>query len=207
MTEIQQDFITPASETTLQQVAARMRERNIEVVIVNNGEEARQVVLERLPKGAEVHSASSQTLQDSGIFDALMDLGQFNALRHQYLKMDRKTQSREIRKLISAPDFMLGSVNAITEDGMLVTASATGSQMGPYSGMAGKLILVVGSQKIVPNLEVAFKRIHEYVTPWEDARLRKTLNVGTSVGKILITEREFMKERTTVILVCEPIGV
>ncbi len=88
MNQIQQGYETPASEATLQQVADRIRARNIEVVIVNNGEEARQIVLERIPKGAEVHSGKSKTLQDSGIFDALQDPSQFNALRHQMLKMD-----------------------------------------------------------------------------------------------------------------------
>jgi len=207
MNPIQQDFTSPAAEATLQQVAERMRERNIEVVIVNNGEEARQMVLEQIPQGAQVHSGKSKTLQESGIFDAIMDQNQYNALRHQILKMDRKTQGPEIRKLLAAPDFMLGSVNAITESGILVAASATASQIGPYSNTAGKVILVVGSQKIVPDLETAFKRIREHVQPWEEAQLRKAANMGTFVGKILIVEREWITGRMTVILVREPIGI
>jgi LUD domain len=207
MNEIQQDFVTPASETTLQQVAKRIRERNIEVLIVDNGEEARQVVLDRLPKGAEVHSGKSKTLQDSGIFDAIQAPDQYDALRHQFLKMDRKTQGREIRKLIAAPDFMLGSVQAITEDGILVVASATASQIGPYANTACKVILVAGSQKIVPDIETAFRRIRECVLPWEDAQVRKAANIGTFVGKILIIEREWISGRMIVILVKEPIGI
>ncbi len=207
MTQNQLDFANPASETILERVADRIRERNIEVVVVDNAEEARQVVLERLPKGAEVHSGKSKTLQDSGIFDAIQDPNQYNALRLQFLKMDRKTQGREIRKLIAAPDFMLGSVQAITEDGILVMASATASQIGPYANTAGKVILVAGSQKIVPDLETAFRRIREYVMPWEDAQVRKAANMGTFVGKILIIEREWISERMTVILVREPIGI
>jgi hypothetical protein len=207
MNQIKQDFDTPASETTLQQVADRIRERNIEVVIVNNGEAARNIVLERLPKGAEVHSGKSKTLQDSGIFDAIQDPEAYQALRHQMLKMDRKTQGKEIRKLIAAPDFMLGSLQAITEDGVLVDVSATGSQIGPYANTAGRVILVVGSQKIVPDLETAFRRIREYVQPWEEAQVRKAINIGTFVGKILIIEREWVNERMTIILVREPIGI
>lgn len=207
MSQLQQDFVTPASAPTLERVAARIRERNIEVLIVNNGEEARQIVLERLPKGAEIHSGKSKTLQDSGIFDAIQDPDQYNALRHQFLKMDRKTQAQEIRKLIAAPNFMLGSVHAITEDGILVGASATGSQIGPYANTAGKVILAVGSQKIVPDIETAFKRIRERVLPWEDAQVRRVANMGTFVGKILIIEREWVNERMTVILVREPIGI
>jgi hypothetical protein len=207
MTQIQQDFVEPASETSLQQVADRIRERNIEVLIVDNGEEARKIVLERLPKGAEVHSGKSKTLQDTGIFDAIQDPDHYNALRHQFLKMDRKTQANEIRKLVAAPDFMLGSVQAITEDGILVVASATASQIGPYANTAGKVILVVGSQKIVPDLDTAFRRIREHVLPWEDTQVRKAANIRTFVGKILLIEREWNSGRMTIILVREPIGI
>jgi len=184
-----------------------MRERNIEVLIVSSAEEAKQVVLDRIPKGAEVHSSKSKTLQDSGIFNALQDQNLYNALRHQSMKMDRKTQGREIRKLLAAPDFMLGSVQAITEAGILVDVSATGSQIGPYASTAGKLVLVVGSQKIVPDLEAAFRRMREYVQPWEEAQVRKAVNMETYVGKILIIEREWLAGRMTVILVREPLGI
>jgi LUD domain len=154
-----------------------------------------------------VHSGKLKTLQDSGSFDAMMDLNQYNALRRQTLKMDRKTQMQEIRKLVAAPGFMLGSVNAITEDGILVAASATAGQIDPYANIAGKVILVVGSQKIVPDLAAALRRIREYVQPQEEAQVWKAMNAKTFVGKILIIERESVNERMTVILVREPIGI
>lgn len=191
----------------LDRVAARIGERNIEVLIVKDGEEARRAVVERLPRGAQVHSGKSKTLQDAGIFDVIWDADQYDALRHQYLKMDRKTQAQEIRRLTAAPDFMLGSVQAVTEDGILVAASATSSQLGPYSNTAGKVIFVVGGQKIVPDLETALRRIREYVLPWEEAQVRKAAKIGTFVGKILIIEREWINGRMTVILVREPIGI
>jgi LUD domain len=177
------------------------------VTIVKDGSEARQEVLERLPQGAEVYSGKSKTLQDAGIFDAIQEPNVYDALRPRMLKMDRQTQAREIRKLIGAPDFMLGSVNAVTVDGILVAASATGSQLGPFVNTAGKVILVVGSQKIVPDLDTAFKRIREHVLPWEDAQVRKAANMGSFIGKTLIIEREWINERMTVILVREPTGI
>jgi transposase len=207
MTQTREDFANPASEETIQRVAERMRERNIEVVIVDDGDQARKVVLERLPEGAEVHSSKSKTLQDAGIFDAIHDVSRYDALRPRFLKMDRQTQAREIRKLISGPDYMLGSVNAITEDGVLVAASASSSQLGPYASTAGKVILVVGSQKIVPDLESALRRIRHYALPWEDAQVRKLMNRGSFVGKILLVEREWVDGRMTVILVRQPIGI
>src|ERR1700680_475679 len=207
MTQAPEEFAVPASEETIQRVAARMRERNIEVVVVDDGDQAREVVLERLPERAEVHSGKSRTLQDAGIFDAIHDVSRYDALRPRMFKMDRKTQAREIRKLIAGPDFMLGSANAVTEDGVLVVASASSSQLGPIASSAGKVILVVGSQKIVPNLETALKRIRDYVLPWEDAQVRKVMNIGSFVGKLLIVEREWVNGRMTVILVRKAIGI
>ena len=207
MTQTRQVFAVPACEETIQRVAQRIRERNIEVVVVDNGDQAREVVLERLPEGAEVHSAKSQTLKDAGIFDTIHDESHYDALRPRYLKMDRKAQAREIRKLIAAPDFMLGSVNAVTEEGILVVTSASAGQMGPYASSAGKVILVVGSQKIVPDLETALRRIHDYVLPWEDTQVRQVLNMGSFIGKTLLIEREWVDGRMTVILVRQPLGI
>ena len=179
----------------------------MEVVIVDNGDAACRAVLERIPEGVEVHSGKSKTLEDIGVFKEIQELGRYDALRPRFLKMDRKTQAREIRKLMAGPDFMLGSVQAITEDGVLVAVSATGSRLAPYAASAGKLILVVGSQKIVPDLEAALRRVHEHVFPWEDARVHEAMGVSTIIGKILLIEREWVAGRTTVILVREPAGI
>ena len=157
------EFSKAASEGTIQRVADKLRERNMEVIVVDDGDAARQLVLDRLSPDEEVHSGKSKTLEEAGILKALQEPGRYTFLRDLYMKMDRKTQAREIRKLIAAPDVMLGSVNALTEDGILVDTSATGSQLGPYAAGSGKVILVVGSQKIVPDLDMALKRIHEYV--------------------------------------------
>jgi L-lactate utilization protein LutC len=200
-------FSEPASEEMLEQVAVRLRERNMEAIIVSDASEARGAVLQRLPAGAEIHTGKSKTLVDIGITPLLAEEGKYTYLRNVYLKMDRKTQMREIRKLIAAPDFMLGSVSAVTQDGILVAASATASQLGPYAAGGGKVILVVGSQKIVPNLDAALRRIREHVLPWEDAQVRLMLPSGTFVGKILMIEREWIAGRIEVILVRQPIGM
>src|SRR2546426_801230 len=84
-------------------------------------------------------------------------------------------------ELGAVPDTIVGSVHAITHDGALVAASATGNQLAAYAGGAGRVILVVGSQKLVPDLDAAFRRIREVVFPYEDARVRATLGVGTKL--------------------------
>jgi hypothetical protein len=174
---------------------------------VDTGEEARRQVLALIPPGAEVHSGKSQTLQDVGLFAELFESGRYDSLRARYTRMDRQTQGREIRKLAAAPDFMVGSVNAVTDDGDLVIASATASQLGPYASGAGRLLLVVGSQKIVRDLDEALRRIEQHVFPYEDAQVRARLNRGTFLGKVLIIRQEWIDGRVTVILVREPVGV
>jgi hypothetical protein len=176
-------FNTPATREVLEEVAVKLRERNVGAIVVSDASEARDTVLQRLPAGAEVHAGKSKTLLDIGLTPVIAAEGGYKYLRNIYLKMDRATQMREIRKLISAPDFMLGSVSAVTRDGILVAASATSSQLGPYASSGGKVILVVGSQKIVPNLDAALQRIREYILPWEDAQVRPTVPTGSFVGR------------------------
>ena len=200
------EFARPASEETLDAVADRLRERNFEVVIVDTAAEARAAVFALIPEGAEVHSGKSKTLEDVGIFKELMESDRYDFVRKRTLGMDRKTQMREITKMGATPDYMLGSVQALTEAGQLVVASASGSQIGPYAAGARQLILVVGSQKIVPDLDTALRRIKEHVMPYEDARLREQMGVGTKLARILILERDYSPGRTTVILVRAPVG-
>ena len=201
------DFAAPASAAALNELAANLRERNFEVLIVDTAVAAKAAVMARLPEGAEVYSGKSKTLEDAGIFKELMESDRYDFIRRRTMKMDRQTQGREIRKLSAAPDFMLGSVQAVTQAGQLVVASASGSQIGPYSAGAGKLILVVGSQKIVPDLETALRRLRDYVMPYEDMRLREQMGVGTKLARVLIMEMDYSPGRTTIVLVRDPIGM
>jgi hypothetical protein len=197
----------PTRDAAIEKVAAAIRANNIDVRVVDTGEDAKRLVLELVPVGAEVYSGKSKTLQDLGLVKELYESGRYDSVRERYMKLDRKTHGREIRKMIAAPDYMLGSAHAITESGDIVVASATASQLGPYASGAGRLILVVGSQKIVRNLDEAMHRIEETVFPYEDAIVRERMNIGTFVGKILIIRREWVDGRTTVILVREAVGV
>jgi L-lactate utilization protein LutC len=188
-------------------VAAAVRANNINTQVVDTGEDARRLVLELVPEGAEVHSGKSKTLQDVGLFKELFESGRYDSVRARYMTMDRQTHGREIRKLAAAPDHMLGSVQAVTESGDLVIASASASQLGPYASGAGRLILVIGSQKIVRDLDQALDRIEQEVFPYEDAIVRERLNMGTFMGKVLIIRREWIDGRISMVLVREAVGV
>jgi len=191
----------------VKRVAAVLRSHKIETHVVETGAEAHDLVLGLIPEGSEVHSGKSRTLDEIGLYHDIVESGRFDALRPKLFAMDRATQAREMRRLVAAPDYMLGSVAALTEDGILVAASATGSQLGPYAAGAGRLILVVGSQKIVPDLDAAMRRVREVVFPWENEQVRGRLGVDTALEKVLLILGEWTAGRTTVVLVREPVGI
>jgi LUD domain len=207
MSQTAERYTTAASEQTLQNLAKALRERNITPLVVDTPADARRSVLEMIPDGAEVHSGKSKTLEDAGLFTDFQDSGRYDFVRTRMFAMDRATQGREIRKLASAPDYMVNSAQAITEDGVIVVASASASQIGPLASGAGRVIYVVGSQKIVPDVAAAYARILDHVLPYEDARVFEAMGMHSFLARVLLVEREWQADRTTVVLVREPVGV
>jgi L-lactate utilization protein LutC len=189
----------------LQRVSEALEKNGFQVLIAHSREESRRMVLDLVPEGAEVHIGLSETMRALGVTAEIEESGRYDAIRPKLNRLDRETQGREIRKLATAPDYMVGSVHAITEDGILVTASGSGSQLAPYANGAGKVILVVGSQKIVSDLPQALRRVREYSLPLEDARMKSIGRPGSLVSRILLWEWE-RPGRTTVILLDEPLG-
>jgi acyl-CoA hydrolase len=103
------------------------------------------------------------------------------------------------------PDYALGSVHAVSRDGTLVIASASGSQLASYARGAANVIFVVGAQKLVPNLEAARERIIEHSVPLEDARAYAAYGQNSRVGKILEIHQED-PGRIHVVLIRQAIG-
>ena len=204
---VRRQFGTAADEASVRRTQAALEANGFTVWRAADAAEARRLVLDLIPDGAQVHHGASQTLEATGIIGAIQSSGRYDMVRPRIGGMDRKTQADEIRRLAAAPDVMLGSVHAITETGSLMTASMGGSQLGPYAGGAGKVILVAGTQKIVVDLEEGFRRINEYAYPLEDARALLAYGIRSAVNKVLIINREVVPGRITVVLVDEVLGV
>jgi L-lactate utilization protein LutC len=199
------EFARPAEPSRLEHVAAALRARGVEAVIADNGAHAKAIVLGMIPDGAEVHSALSETLAQLGLTAEIDESGRYDSVRSKLKKLDRETQRRELRKLGAAPDYMLGSVHAITDDGAILVASGSGSQLGAHAYAAGKVIFVVGHQKIVRDVEEGLRRIREYSLPLEDARMKALGRPGSALMKTLIIDGE-PGGRITVVLVPETLG-
>ena len=200
------EFAHVASDEQIQRVVKALEANGIHALVAENGEEARRIFFELVPEGAEVFLGASVTLETLGIKDEIDQSGRYDALRPKMFKMDRATQGWEIRKLVGAPDYAAGSVHAVTEDGQVMIASNTGSQLGPYASGAGKVIWIVGAQKIVKDLNEGFRRIYEYDLPLETEHMRQLYNAPTGVNKVLVVNRELRPDRITMIIVKEQLG-
>ena len=203
---VSSEFTELASGERIATAAAALQRNGIGSHVTGSGAEARRLVSSLLPDGAEVYNNTSQTLEASGAADDIERSGRYQPLRLRLYRMDRQMQHREMRTLAASPDYVVGSVHALTEGGSLLIASASGSQLGPLASGAGQVILVIGAQKIVRDVATGMRRIYEYCYPLEDARARQAYGVPSGVNNILIINKAVTLGRVTAIIVNERLG-
>ncbi len=200
-------WVKPAERKIVEKTIASLKANDIEALLVESGEEAKEKVLEMLPQGAEVFTSSSTTLDTIGLPKEINEGGKYNSVRKKLNSMDRNTQGAEMRKLGSAPEWVIGSVHVVTQKGEVVVASNTGSQLPAYAYGSGHVILVVGTQKIVKDMDEAMQRLYKYTLPLESERAHKVYGVpGSAVNKMLVVNREVTPGRITIIFVNEKLG-
>ena len=199
------EFARLASDEHIATAVAALTANGMETLVVESGAEARSRVLDLLPEGALVFTAMSRTLDTLGLSADINESSRYIPLRPQLKTLDRQVQEREWRRLQSSPEYVVGSVHAVTEQGQVLIASASGSQLASYVFGAIRVIWVVGAQKIVCDLEEGLRRVREYSYPLEHERIQALGMPGSFVAKILIVERE-RPGRISVILVKEVLG-
>ena len=199
-------YAASAEEVALAAAAAALAARGYNVRRVSDGTAAKDAALDVLPEGAVVFTASSITADAIGLTKAIDEFGRYTATRPQLIEMDPATQMSEMRRLGAAPEWVVGSVHALTHDGDLVIASASGSQLASMAYGAQRVLFIIGAQKIVPDLDTAMRRIREYSLPLEDARAREAYGMGSAVHKVLTLHGDFEEGRINVLLVDEPLG-
>lgn len=200
------DYSQLATKGQIEHAMQSLEANGMQAFFVETGGEAKAKVLEILPAGVEVMNMTSVTLDTIGVVKEILDSSKYKPVRAKFA--DKATTPSEKRKLGGGPDWTVGSVHALTEDGKLLIASNTGSQLGAYAYGAEHLIWVIGAQKIVKDLDEAMKRIYEYVLPLERARAKKAYGeeVTSNVSKLLIINKEVAKDRISVIIVNEVLG-
>ena len=198
-------FAALPDEDTLAATVTALEEHGFSVEVVDDLDAAREAVLARIPHGSSVMTNTSVTLDEAGITDAVNDSGHYDSARAKMAGLDFATQLQEMKAIGGQPDYALGSVHAITRDGVLVIASASGSQLASYAWGAANVIFVAGAQKLVPTLEAARDRIYSHSLVLEDGRAIAAYGQHSYVGKLLEIHAE-LPGRIHIVLVRQPAG-
>jgi acyl-CoA hydrolase len=205
MTVTPDRFTTLPDEHTLQTTVTALEEHGFSVEVVDDLNAAREAVLARIPQDASVMTNTSATLAETGIADAINDGGEYDSARNNMLALDFATQAQQMKAIGGQPDYALGSVHAITRDGTLVIASASGSQLASYAWGAANVIFVAGAHKLVPTLEAAHQRIYQHSLKLEDARAIAAYGQHSFVGKVMEIHQE-LPGRIHIVLIRRQVG-
>lgn len=177
--------------------------------VVSTKAEALERIKNIIQAGASVMNGSSKTLEEIGFIDYLKENKHgWNNLHEAIVAEKDPAKQAALRKQSVLSDYYLGSAHALTEDGKLVIASGSGSQLPHLVFTSSNVILVIGTQKITPDMETALARLKEYVFPLEDARMKSVGMGGSVISKVLIMNIEpaFMGRKIHIILVKEKLG-
>jgi len=204
--EINKKFGKLTNDSVIKKTVSALKANGLTVYVVNDGAAAKAKALSLLPAGAEIMNMSSVTLTEIGLDKEILNNASYKAVRNEFARLNSPEQMMEKQRLGAAPEYVVGSVHAITMAGEILIASATGSQLPAYAYGARFVIWIVGSQKIVPDLETAQQRLREYCLPMENARALKVYGYGSSINKILQINKETQVDRITVIIVKEKLG-
>jgi acyl-CoA hydrolase len=198
-------FTTLPSEEELAATVVALEEHGFSTEVVDSLDAARAAVLARIPEGSSVMTNTSVTLDDAGISDAINEGGRYESARKKMFALDFETQAQQMKAIGGQPDYALGSVHAVTSEGTLVIASASGSQLASYAWGAASVIFVIGAQKLVSDTDTARERIYQHSLVLEDARAQAAYGQHSSVGKVLEIHQE-LPGRIHIVLVRQVVG-
>lgn len=198
-----------ASSSVVTATKQALEAKGYQVAIVERAKDTLETIKTLIPKGASVMNGSSVTLEEIGYLEYL-ESGNYpwNNLHEKITAENDPAKRAFTRKQSVLSDYYLGSVHGLAQSGEFVIASNSGSQLPHVVFTSSHLIFVVGTQKIVPTLGDAMKRLKEYVFPLEDAHMKKLYNSGTYLSKIVIFNKESPTSKRVIqfILVNQKLG-
>jgi len=199
------EYTKIASDEVIDATVKALKDNSFDALVVENKEAAKEAVLKLIPKGTEVFTNTSVTLDETGISEVVNGSDYISARNKMMELYADPSKKKEMKQIASAPDYALGSVHALTQDGKLMIASASGSQFPGEAFGSDKVIFVVGAQKLVKDLAAGLKRVEEHSVPLEDKRAQAAYGAGTKFAKLLVLNAD-APGRITVVIVKESIG-
>ena len=205
------------------EVVARLRNelqrRGIDLMYCADGAAALEYLLSRIPAGATVMNGGSTTLEQIGFLAALAD-GPHEWLRPRVNAENDHDERIRVRRRATTADYFVGGINAITASGEILNADGSGTRVAAYAYGAGKVFLVAGVNKIVPDLTGAFERMRNVAALQECRRLGKNTPCAVTgrcdndacrgpdrqCGKVLLIENERIPGRICVVMIGAALG-
>ena len=200
-----EEFAKIASSEEINRAIESLKQNGIEAQVADHASDVQTIINALVPEGAEVFTMTSVTLDECGVSDLINESGKYDSVRNKLNQM-KDDQGREKKRLGAAPEYTIGSVHALTQDGKLLIASNTGSQLAAYAYGADKVIWVVGAQKIVKDFDEGIKRLYEYSLPLEKVRAKQAYGIDSFVSKILMIHKEKAPGRAHLIIIKQKIG-
>jgi len=194
---------------------------NFEVFLANTAVDAREIVQKEIITRIDVKSVSwggSMTFLDTGLYEAIRDSPNMEVL-DTFDKSITGEKNLELRKRSLFVDLFITGTNAVTETGTLVNLDMIGNRVAGITFGPKYVVILVGRNKIVPELDDAMFRIKNYAAPVNAMRLdKKTPCAETSFcqecntpericNAWAITEKSFPKGRIKVVLINEDMGL
>lgn len=192
------------------------RGRNIEVTVVSDYEGACQKILELVPHGSTVGYSGSITLETIGILDKIRAGDYVFFDRARVVKYSK--DSYDLGHQAQHADYFLSGTNAITKKGQIVNVDRTGNRVSSLIYGPNHVVIVIGKNKIVPDVDAALKRIKEVAAPLNAKRMKVNTPCALT-GKCgdcnsadrlccntVIIEKQFKKNRMEIILVDQDLG-
>ena len=200
-----------APDSIINNTIDALKANGIEAEVVDSGVKARERVLAIIPHTAEVMTMTSRTLEEIGLTEHINSpKTPQTSVKTELSKLDRKKDHLEMQRRGAAPEWAIGSVHAVTEDGKVLIASNTGSQLPGYAYGSPHVIWIVSTKKIVKDMHEALDRIYSHVLPLESERARKAYGLPeghkSNVSKLLIVNKEVTQGRIRLIFVKENFG-
>jgi len=176
-------WYVPASDDAIAETKKHLEAKKHKVSVVHDAAEA-LALLKTLVKGEETFAAHSTTLNEIGFTDyAKTQSGEFTSLNSKIVAETDWAKVGELRRQAMGATNYLTSANAVGHDGSITIVDASGTRVGGVSYAAKKVIIVVGSNKIVKDVHEGYKRVHEFSLPTESARARVAYGVpGSAVN-------------------------
>ena len=203
------------NEALGRRVVKALEARNMEAYYAETREEAVRRALELIPKGSTINMGGSASVRECGLTDAVCS---GNYIFYDRDRAETPEEKTEIALKAFTCDWYLGSVNAMTEDGVIVNVDGNANRIAAYAFGPKNVLLIVGMNKVVKTEEDAMHRARNEAAPINAQRFgidTPCVKNGSCFDckspeciccQIMITRFSRIPKRIKVILVDENLG-